>query len=270
MKKKKKKNNPFDDYCVRRSSVRGFALPFILFFVGLFPIIESTFTVNSKIKAEGEIVLLSKDTTTFHIKGKEQPFLIPSYILKKIDKTKIHNGDYAKILYRCNSPTISRIEQLDINGKMLYKYNGWLSFNDQFAVSLWFMVIGAILIPYVIKDRNEDVREYGFDSAGPIISTFIKVYPDEEEELTDIDYNEQPSVVNDVNLVYYSDMDYSVYKTDDKEIISVVFRDENGAYCRYFTLPDTEEEKDYSQLADLANDIRNNSINYAENEIFDA
>lgn len=269
MKKKKKKYNPYDDYWSRRSAYGGFAIPFILFFVGVFPIIESTFTVNSKIKAEGEIVLLSKDTTTFHIKGKEQPFLIPSYILKKIDKTRIHNGDYAKILYRCNSPTISCIEQLDINGKMLYEYNRWMSFYDHFAVPLWFALIGAILIPFIIKDRNECVREYGFDPAGLIISTFIKVYPDEEEEPTDIDYNEQPPVVGDENLVYYSDMDYSIYKTNDKEIISVVFKDENGAYCRYFILPDTEKGKDYSQLADLANNIRNNVANYAENEIFD-
>ena len=164
-------------------------------------------------------------------------------------------------------PTISCIEQLDINGKMLYEYNRWKSFYDHFAVSLWFALIGAILIPFTIRSRNNIVREYGFDAAGPIISTFIKVYPDEEEVPTDIDYNEQLPFVGDDNLVYYSDMDYSVYKTDDKEIISVVFNDENGAYCRYFTLPDTE--KDYSQLADLANDIRNNAANYAENEIFD-
>ena len=147
---------------------------------------------------------------------------------------------------------------------MVFKYSWW-NYN---RFSVWLCLIGLFIIPFMIKQRNEEVRKGEFDSAGPIIRTLVKVYPeDNDSEPTDIDYKEHSSIINEDNLVYDSDMDYSVYKADDKEIISVVFNDENGAYCRYFTLPDTE--KDYSQLADLANDIRSNAANYAENEIFD-
>lgn len=156
------------------------------------------------------------------------------------------------------------IKQLKINGEMIYEFSWW---NNNKIIVL-FTIIGAILIPIVVKERNEDVRKGEFDPAGPMLATILQVYPeDDDNEPTDIDYKENSSIINEDNLVYDSDMDYSVYKTETSEIISVVFSDENGAYCRYFEIPDTEKEKDYSQLADLANDIRNNAANYAEKEI---
>ena len=139
-----------------------------------------------------------------------------------------------------------------------------MSFYNAYGVCVWFALIGFILIPIVIRSRNKIVREGGFDVAGPIVKTLVKVYPeDDDNEPTDIDYKEHSSIINEENLVYDSDMDYTVYKANNKEIISVVFNDDNGAYCRYFTLPDIEG-KDYSQLAELANDIRNNADKYAE------
>ncbi|MBR3567206.1 MAG: hypothetical protein IKN94_02930 [Salinivirgaceae bacterium] len=254
----KNKNNI--DVDVIRSGRRGYAIPFICLFVGLFFIIDSFLNAdNFKIKARGEIMSVSKDSTSLNIKGIEIPF----YMRDDMDRTKIHIGDYAEMLYSIESPHYNTIEQLKINGNMIYKFSWWR--NNK--VHVWFALIGAILIPIVVKERNEDVRKGEFDTAGPIIRTLVKVYPeDNDNEPTDIDYKEHSSIINEENLVYDSDMDYSVYKTDDKEIISVVFSDENGAYCRYFTLPDTEGE-DYSQLAELASDIRNNAENYAEIEI---
>ena len=257
---KMKKQDKNVDIDVIRSSRRGFALPFIFFFLGLFYIIESLLNIDdTKIKAKGEIISVSKDTTELKIKGQELPFFIPSYI----DKTSIHKGDYADILYGIYTQEYNTIEQLIINGKMIYEYSWWN--NNKFYVL--FTLIGAILIPIVVKERNEDVRKGEFDSAGPIIRTLVKVYPeDNDDEPTDIDYKEYSSIINEDNLAYYGDMDYSVYKANNKEIISVVFNDDNGAYCRYFTLPDTEG-KDYSQLAELANDIRNNADKYAEIDV---
>lgn len=254
------KNKSNIDVDVIRSGRRGYAIPFICLFVGLFFIIDSFLNAdNFKIKARGEIVSVSKDSTSLNIKGIEIPF----YMRDDMDRTKIHIGDYAEMLYSIESPHYNNIEQLKINGNMIYKFSWWR--NNK--VHVWFALIGAILIPIVVKERNEDVRKGEFDTAGPIIRTLVKVYPEEDDnEPTDIDYKEHSSIINEDNLVYDSDMDYSVYKTDDKEIISVVFSDENGAYCRYFTLPDTEGE-DYSQLAELASDIRNNAENYAEIEI---
>lgn len=251
------KKKSYIDVDVIRSSRRGYAIPFICLFVGLFFIIDSFLNAdNYKIKARGEIVSISKDSTTLNIKGIELPF----YMRDGIDRTKIHIGDYAEMLYSIESPNYNNIEQLKINGNMIYKFSWWR--NNK--VHVWFALIGAILIPFTIKSRNKIVREDGFDVAGPIVKTLVKVYPeDDDNEPTDIDYKEQSSIINEENLVYDSDMDYSVYKANNKEIISVVFSDENGAYCRYFTLPDTEG-KDYSQLAELANDIRNNADKYAE------
>ena len=258
----KKKND--EDWILIRSRIGGYYLPFIFLFVGILPIIKSSLVVNSKIKAQGEIISISADTTKLRIEGKEQVFLIPSYILNHIDKSKINNGDYVKILYRYKSQTVSCIEKLEINGEILYEYKWMMSFYDAYDVCIWFAIIGIVLIPFAVRSRNRIVREGGFDVAGPIVSSFVKVYPEDDDTgPTDVDYKEYSSIINDENLVYDSDMDYSVYKTDDKEIISVVFSDENGAYCRYFTLPDTEGE-DYSQLAELANDIRNNADKYAE------
>lgn len=255
-----KKRNRNTDKDIIWSSCRGFSLPFIFFFVGLFYIIESLLNVNdNKINAKGEIISVSKDTTELKIKGQELPFFIPSYI----DKSSIHKGDYAEILYGIHTQEYNTIKQLTINGKMIYEYSWW----NNNKVSVWFMLIGAILIPIVIKERNRDVRKGEYDPAGPMLASILQVYPeDDDNEPTDIDYKEHSSIINEDNLVYDSDMDYSVYKANNKEIISVVFSDENGAYCRYFTLPDTEG-KDYSQLAELASDIRNNAENYAEIEI---
>jgi hypothetical protein len=255
--KKQDKNVDID---VIRSSRRGFALPFIFFFLGLFYIIESLLNIDdTKIKAKGEVVFVSKDTTELKIKGEELFFFIPNYI----DKSSIHKGDYAEILYGIYAQEYNTIEQLKINGKMIYEYSWWN--NNKFYVL--FTLIGAILIPIVVKERNEDVRKGEFDSAGPIVRTLVKVYPEDNDNgLTDIDYKEHSSIINEENLVYDSDMNYSVYKTETSEIISVVFSDENGAYCRYFTLPEIEG-KDYSQLAELANDIRNNAEKYAEIDV---
>ena len=255
-----KEQNKNVDSDVIRSCRRGYAIPFICLFVGMFFIIDSFLNAdNFKIKAIGEIVSISKDSTTLNIKGIEIPF----YMRDDIDRTKIHMGDYAEVLYSIESSKYNNIEQLQINGNMIYKFSWW----RKNKVHVLFALIGAILIPFTIKSRNKIVREDGFDVAGPIIRTLVKVYPeDDDNEPTDIDYKEQSSIINEDNLVYDSDMDYSVYKTDDKTIISVVFNDENGAYCRYFTLPDTEG-KEYSQLANLANDIRINTANYAVNEI---
>ena len=242
------------------ASRRGFSLPFIFFFVGLFYIIESLLNIDdTKIKAKGEIVFLSKDTTELKITGNDLPFFIPSHI----DKSSVHKGDYAEILYAIYSQEYNTIKQLKINGKMIYEYSWW----NNNKISVWFAIIGAILIPIVVKERNNGVRKGEFDTAGPMLASILQVYPeDDDNEPTDIDYKEYSSIINEDNLVYDSDMDYSVYKANNKEIISVVFNDENGAYCRYFTLPDTEG-KDYSQLAELANDIRNNADKYAEIDV---
>lgn len=253
------KKNDFDDWVVKRAARKGFALPFIIFLVGLFPIVESLLNIDdTKIKAKGEIVSISKDSTLLVIQGLELPF----HIRGGTDRSKIHIGDYAEIMYSIESPKYNNIEQLKVNGKVIYKYSWW--YNNK--VPVWFAVVGAILIYFVVKERNRDVRKGEYDPAGPMLATILQVHPeDDDNEPTDIDYKEQSSIINEDNLVYDSDMDYSVYKTETSEIISVVFSDENGAYCRYFEIPDTE--KDYSQLADLANDIRNNAANYAEKEI---
>ncbi|MBO7144180.1 MAG: hypothetical protein J6W13_05060 [Salinivirgaceae bacterium] len=252
-----------DDWTLKLAKRRGFAVPFIIFFVGLFNIIKSYQNIgDTKNEAKGEIIYISIDTTTIKIKGEEQSF----YLNSRIDKSKIQNGDYAEILYsivQLDDHSQKCITQLIINKNMIFKYSWW-NYN---RFSVWLCLIGLFIIPFMIKQRNEEVRKGEFDSAGPIIRTLVKVYPeDNDSEPTDIDYKEQSSIINEENLVYYGDMDYSVYKTDEKEIISVVFSDENGAYCRYFTLPEIEG-KDYSQLAELANDIRNNAENYAEIEI---
>ncbi|MBP5667250.1 MAG: hypothetical protein IKO46_05380 [Salinivirgaceae bacterium] len=254
------KKSDFDDWVVKRAERKGFALPFIIFFVGLFYIIESLLNIDDTIiKAKGEIVSISKDTTELKINGEELPFFIPSHI----DKSSIHKGDYVEILYAIYSQEYNTIKQLKVNSRMIYEYSWW----NNNKISVWVAIIGAILIPIVIKERNRDVRKGEYDPAGPMLASILQVYPEEDDnEPTDIDYKEHSSIINEDNLVYDSDMDYSVYKTDDKEIISVVFSDENGVYCRYFTLPDTEG-KDYSQLAELASDIRNNAENYAEIEI---
>ena len=253
-------NNNFDDWAFKREARGGFALPFIILLVGLFYIIESLLNIDdTKIKAKGEIVSISKDSTMLIIQGLELPF----HIRSGTDRSNIHIGDYAEILYSIESSKYNNIEQLKINGKMIYEYSWW--HNNKVAV--WFAIIGAVLIPFTIKSRNKSVRKGEFDPAGPMLASILQVYPEDDDNgPTDVDYKEHSSIINDENLVYDSDMDYSVYKTDDKEIISVVFSDENGAYCRYFTLPDTEG-KDYSQLAELASDIRNNAENYAEIEI---
>lgn len=255
-----KKNN-FDDWAFKREARGGFALPFIIFFVGLFYIIESLLNIgDTKIKAKGEIVSIFKDSTLLIIQGEELPF----HIRGGTDRSKIHIGDYAEMLYSIKSSKHNNIEQLEINGRMIYEYSWW--YNNKVAV--WFALIGAILIPFTIKSRNKSVRNGEFDPAGPMLSTILQVYPDNDDKVpTDIDYKEHSSIINEDNLVYDSDMNYSVYKTETSEIISVVFSDENGAYCRYFKIPDTEKEKDYSQLSDLASNIRSNAANYAEIEI---
>ena len=261
MKKPKMKKDNFDNWAFKREARGGFALPFIIFLVGLFYIIESLLNIDdTKIKAKGEIVSIYKDSTLLIIQGEELPF----HIRGGTDVSKIHIGDYAEMLYSIKPSKYNNIEQLKVNGRMIYEYSWW--YNNKVAV--WFAIIGAILIPFVIRSRNKSVRKGEFDPAGPMLATILQVYPeDDDNEPTDIDYKEHSSIINDDNLVYDSDMDYSVYKTETSEIISVVFSDENGAYCRYFEIPDTEKEKDYSQLADLANDIRNNTTNYAEKEI---
>ena len=258
--------NKKTDWMVATSRTRGFAIPFLLFFIGLYFLVKSDKNVDDNtFKAKGEIVYISKDSAEMQIQEIEKPFRIHKYI----DKSKIHIGDYAEIWYKDVQYAFNGrythfiIEQLKINGQMLYEFSWW----NNNRIKVLFTIIGAILIPIVIKERNRDVRKGEYDPAGPMLASILQVYPeDDDNEPTDIDYKEHSSIINEDNLVYDSDMDYSVYKTDDKEIISVVFSDENGAYCRYFTLPDTEG-KDYSQLAELASDIRNNAENYAEIEI---
>lgn len=259
MKKRNKKN---EDWMVATSRTRGFSIPFLLFFVGLFFIAKSDKNVDdSFFKAKGEIVYISKDSAEMQILGEKKSFIIHKYI----DKSKIHIGDYAEIWYKdIEGRSLKRIEQLKINGQLIYEFCWW----NNNRIKVLFTIIGAILIPIVIKERNNGVRKGEFDPAGPIVRTLVKVYPeDDDNEPTDIDYKEHSSIINEDNLVYDGDMDYSVYKNETSEIISVVFSDENGAYCRYFEIPDTEKEKDYSQLADLANNIRKNTTNYAEKEI---
>lgn len=269
MKKRNKKN---EDWMVATSRTRGFAIPFLLFFVGLFFIAKSDKNADDCFfKAKGEIVYISKDSTSLKVQDENTSFKLNKYI----DKSKIHKGDFAEIWYEEAhngfnggyshlSFNFNSIKQLKINGEMIYEFSWW---NNNKIIVL-FTIIGAILIPIVVKERNEDVRKGEFDPAGPMLATILQVYPeDDDNEPTDIDYKENSSIINEDNLVYDSDMDYSVYKTETSEIISVVFSDENGAYCRYFEIPDTEKEKDYSQLADLATDIRSNTPNYAEKEI---
>jgi|GEM_PF-6540955 len=61
----KKKND--EDWILIRSRVGGY-LPFIFLFVGLFYIIESLLNIDdTKIKAKGEIVFVSKDSTELKI-----------------------------------------------------------------------------------------------------------------------------------------------------------------------------------------------------------
>ena len=270
--KMKKRNKKNEDWMVATSRTRGFSIPFLLFFVGLFFIAKSDKNVDdSFFKAKGEIVCISKDSTEMLIQGEEKSFTINKFI----DKSKVHIGDYAEIWYEEAhngfnggyshlSYNFNSIKQLKINGQMIYEFSWW---NNNKIIVL-FTIIGAILIPIVVKERNEIVCKGEFDPAGPIVRTLVKVYPeDDDNEPTDIDYKEHSSIINEDNLVYDSDMDYSVYKNETSEIISVVFSDENGAYCRYFEIPDTEKEKDYSQLADLANNIRNNAEKYAEIDV---
>ncbi len=270
MKKSKMKKN--DDWTLKLAKTRGFVFPFLLFFVSMIFIGKSYFNVdNNTLRVKGEIVSIAKDSTSLKVQDENASFKLNKYI----DKSKIHKGDFAEIWYEEAhnsfnggyshlSFNFNSIKQLKINGEMIYEYRWW---NNN-----WFFVLSCLisimLILFVIKNRNEDVRKGEYDPAGPIVRTLVKVYPeDDDNEPTDIDYKEQSSIINEDNLVYDSDMDYSVYKTETSEIISVVFSDENGAYCRYFEIPDTEKEKDYSQLADLASDIRNNTTNYAEKEI---
>ena len=258
----KKRNKKKEDWMVATSRTRGFATPFLLFLVGLFFLAKSDKNVDDNtFKAKGEIVYISKDSAEMQIQGEKKSFIIHKYI----DKSKVNIGDYAEIWYKdIEGRSLKRIEQLKINGQMIYEFNWW----NNNKVKVLFTIIGAILIPIVIKERNRDVRKGEYDPAGPLVRTLVKVYPeDEDNEPTDIDYKEHSSIINEDNLVYDSDMDYSVYKTETSEIISVVFSDENGDYCRYFEIPDTEKEKDYSQLTDLASDIRSNAANYAEKEI---
>ena len=131
-----KKNN--EDWALKRSRIGGYCLPFILIIAGLSPIIKSSHVVNSKIKAQGEIVSISADTTKIRIEGKEQTFHIPSYIFNHIDKSKINKGDFAKILYRDhrkntdNKDVCCIIEELEINREMLYEYSYY------YRSSIWF------------------------------------------------------------------------------------------------------------------------------------
>ena len=189
------KNKSNIDVDVIRSGRRGYAIPFICLFVGLFFIIDSFLNAdNFKIKARGEIVSVSKDSTSLNIKGIEIPF----YMRDDMDRTKIHIGDYAEMLYSIESPHYNNIEQLKINGNMIYKFSWWR--NNK--VHVWFALIGAILIPFTIKSRNKIIREDGFDVAGPIVRTLVKVYPeDDDDEPTDIDYKEYSSIINEVKSI---------------------------------------------------------------------
>lgn len=256
MKKRNNKKRADSNEIDAKGKGQFLALVFIVY--GLIGTIKGTYfdLDNETYRSKGEVV----DVFENRIKIQDER---KAFVLDNNVRNTIQIGDYAEIWYEEIKPrhdgselvisedgliigiepirVIKRVVQLKINGEMVYKYN-WLKKNN---ISLLFFIGGIASLFRRPKTKNDDM------------------------ELTDIDYNEQPSVVCDDNLVYYSDMDYSVYKTGDKEIISVVFSDENGAYCRYFTLPDTEEEKDYSKLADLANDIRGNSANYSENEIID-
>ena len=240
-----------------KSKVQFIALICIVY--GLIGTIKGTYfdVDNDTYRAKGEVVDVYENRII--IQEERKSFVLDN---SKVCNT-IRKGDYAEIWYEEIKPkhdgseivlsddglissieqirVIKRVVQLKINGEMVYKYN-WFKKNK---IPLLFFISGILAIFRRPKTKDDD------------------------NEPTDIEYKEQ-SIINEDNLVYDSDMDYSVYKAGDKEIISVVFNDENGAYCRYFTLPDTAKGEDYSQLADLANDIRSNAANYAENEIFDA
>ena len=256
MKNRKKKRGESN---VKDAKGRGQFIALICIVYGLIGTIKGTYfdIDNDTYRSKGEVV----DVFENRIKIQDER---NAFVLDNNVRNTIQIGDYAEIWYEEIKPrhdgsefvlsedglisgiepigVIKRVVQLKINGEMVYKYN-WLKKNK---IPLIFF-LGGVLSIFVRRPKTED----------------------DDNEPTDIDNKEQSSIINDNNLVYYSDMDYSVYKADDKEIISVVFKDENGAYCRYFTLPDTEKEKDYSQLADLANDIRNNASNYAEFELLD-
>lgn len=72
--------------------------------------------------------------------------------------------------------------------------------------------------------------------------------------------------MNNIEKIYSKAWDYVLYHVKNEKIITVIFFDQID-YPRSFYLTDTERNIDNDHLSFLANDIRNNYLNYKDREI---
>lgn len=82
------------------------------------------------------------------------------------------------------------------------------------------------------------------------------------DDIENIDYNIYDPLIKDDELLYYDEFNYSVYHTDIGVVISVVFDDDEGMFCRYFILNESDSAMDYDKLSSLADDIRKHTELY--------
>lgn len=252
------------DWMVNTSKARGYALPFLFFFISLFFLSKSFKSVDDVcLKAKGEIISISKDSTLFTIQGEERSFKTNKYI----NKSKIHIGDYAEVWYeesKYKGISYINIRRLKINKTLVYEPSWW----DENMIFVIFIILGAITIPIVIKERNDDVRKGEYDVAGPFVQMLVKVYPDSDnDEETDVDYANYQCVITDDNIIYKDEHDYIIYECGELRAISVVFRNDEKEYHKYFSLSKKDIEIGCENLSSLADNIRENVNAYAEREI---
>lgn len=148
----------------------------------------------------------------------------------------------------------------------LYPYVIWMLYFAIFIVCSKFLFFRYIRWQYCPKKSlSTSAQHHGKDYVSGICQ-IGEVFPKRFDE-KEIDYIASDSFINDDNLLYYEDMNYSIYKTTTDVIMSVVFKDKSGMYCRYFVLNESDIAIGYEKLFSLADDIRSHTKLYKTREI---
>ena len=139
---------------------------------------------------------------------------------------------------------------------------------SKFFINTWFYLPIFILLSKVVFFK---ICKKRFDPK-TVLKTSAAIHEEVNETVNSSSsaedcYDEPEGFLCEENLKYYDEMNYSVYADDNQAILSVVFGDTDGAYCRYFMLSDTDIASGYDNLSNLANSIREKTQSFAACEI---
>lgn len=136
----------------RRAEGQGFIAPFTMLIVGIFFLFQTP-KVNELDYYSGELKY-NKHFQNIQVLGEEPKFVFGTKKEKELVLPMLDGATYAKIWVRQNDKRYKNIKQIELDGEMVIQY----SFLREISMSLFLIIVGAVLIPFVIKAKRQAIR----------------------------------------------------------------------------------------------------------------